>query len=134
MPYLDFIGWGVLAQGEAPGMFDQIFNSIIPPIVIIGILMYFMLLLPERRQREKLKQQQSSLKKNDKVMIAGGIYGVVVDAPKEGDRVKVRIDEKTGTAVSVLRGSILQVLGDESKPGESKPADKKEAESTSDGK
>jgi preprotein translocase subunit YajC len=117
MPYLDFL---LLAQ-EGGNSFESLFR-ILPPFIIIGLLLYFMMIRPEKRQRDKLREQQSTLKKNDRVVIAGGIYGIVGDAPKDGDRVKVRVDENNNTTLRVMRNSILQVLDDDAKATSKKDA------------
>lgn len=122
MPYIHLPFSALVAQAE-PNFFEQIIKSPILPFLVIGVLLYFMMLRPEKMQRERLKNQQSALKKNDRVVIAGGIYGIVVDAPKDGDRVKVRVDENNNTTLRVMRSSILQVLDDESKDGTKKDAD-----------
>lgn len=122
MPYFHLPFPAIVAQA-APGIFEQLIKSPILPFLVIGVLLYFMMLRPEKMQRERLKNQQASLKKNDRVVIAGGIYGIVVDAPKEGDRVKIRVDENNNTTLRVMRSSILQVLDDEAKEGSKTDAD-----------
>ena len=125
MPHFDFVFCTLFAQGQAPAersFIEQFLGSPIVPIIMVLGLLFFMLIMPERKQRERLKQQQAGLKKNDKVVIAGGIYGVVVEAPKEGERIKVRVDENNNTTLRVMRSSVLQVIDDE------KPSIKKEAE------
>jgi preprotein translocase subunit YajC len=52
-----------------------------------------------------------NLKKNDRVVTAGGILGLVVNAAKDSDEVVVRVDENNNTRIHVLRSSIVRVLG-----------------------
>ena len=122
MFHFEFTRAAIFAQ-NAPNFFEQIVRSPILPIIVIGALLYFMMLRPEKVQRDKLKTQQASLKKNDRVLIAGGIYGIVVDAPKGGERIKVRVDENNNTTIRVMRSSVLQLLDDDAKETTPKDTD-----------
>jgi preprotein translocase subunit YajC len=81
------------------------------PFLLIGVLFYFLLVVPERRKARDLDQMLKNLKKNDRVVTAGGILGLVVNAAKDSDEVVVRVDENNNTRIHVLRSSIVRVLG-----------------------
>ncbi len=55
----------------------------------------------------------AAVKKNDRVVTAGGIYGVVTNVHQEADEVTVKVDEATNTKLRVTLSSIVRVLGDE---------------------
>ena len=55
-------------------------------IVILG-LGYVMIFLPERKKQKAFQDQIASLKKNDRVVTIGGIYGVVANIHREADKV-----------------------------------------------
>lgn len=78
---------------------------------MLGVLFYMIVLAPERRQRKVHAELLKNLKKNDRVLTSGGIYGAVVNI--QGDDVTLRIDEGTNTRVRVARSFILRVLSDE---------------------
>jgi preprotein translocase subunit YajC len=80
------------------------------PWIMIGLLFYLMLLRPERRKRAELDRMLRSLKKNDRVITVGGIFGTVVQASQDADEVTLRIDESNNTRIRVLRSSISRVL------------------------
>ena len=105
----------LLAQGEgkAGGGF---FGGPMDPIIlmgVIGIMFYFLLIRPERRKRQEMDRMLDGLKKNDKVITIGGIYGVVVNASKGADDVTIRVDDGNNTRVRVLRSAINRVVGTE---------------------
>ena len=83
------------------------------PFIIIGVLFYMMLIRPERRKRSDLQRMLSNLKKNDRVITVGGIYGTVVNAPQGSKDVSLRVDEGNNIRLRVLRSSISQVLSAE---------------------
>jgi preprotein translocase subunit YajC len=80
------------------------------PLIVVGLLFYFMLLRPERRRRNEHAAMLSNLKKNDRVITAGGIYGTVVNVNQGGSDVTLKVDENSNTRLRVLRTSISRVL------------------------
>ena len=68
------------------------------PIIMLGIvfvIMYFVVLRPQSKEQKKHQEMLKALKKGDKVLTAGGIYGVVVGISDAEGKVIVRIDENT---------------------------------------
>jgi preprotein translocase subunit YajC len=88
----------------------------------IGVLFYFLLIAPQRKEQAKRRAALSALKKNDRVIAAGGIYGVVADVDREANRVTVKVDETTNTKLRVTLSSVIPVLQDE--PSEDKASAK----------
>ena len=50
---------------------------------LIGIIFYFLLIRPQRKQQKELKARQDGLKPGDKVVSAGGIYGIVREVQQD---------------------------------------------------
>lgn len=84
------------------------------PIALILLVFYFMMIRPQKREQTKRQEMLASIKKNDRVVIAGGIYGTVMNVQREQDEVTVKVDETTNTKLRVTLGSIVRVLGEES--------------------
>lgn len=68
------------ADGEAlqqpePGFFGE-YGMWIMIIAMIAI-MYFFMWRPESKRRKQMEQFRNNLKKGDKIITAGGIYGVI---------------------------------------------------------
>jgi preprotein translocase subunit YajC len=93
--------------------------SILTMWPVFAIFLFFWLLLwrPERRKHKEHANLLSNLKKNDKVVTIGGIYGKVFDVQREQDRVTLKIDEATNTKIDVTFGAIARVIIDQ--PAES---------------
>jgi preprotein translocase subunit YajC len=53
-----------------------------------------------------------TIKKNDRVITVGGIYGVVANVHREVDEVTIKVDESTNTKLRMTLGSISRVLGE----------------------
>lgn len=105
---------GVATKDADPGS-GSLFggNFWLPMLIIGGVYVLIMMVMP-RNDQKKNKEMLSSLKKNDRVITAGGIFGTVMTARKEDPFVTLRIDESTNTRIKVLKTSISRVItGDE---------------------
>jgi preprotein translocase subunit YajC len=102
---------GAPAQPEpqAPGL-----GAFLPAIVGAMVLYYFLIIRPERRKQSTHRSQLDQLKKNDRVVTIGGIYGVVMNVQPDADEVTLKIDETTNAKIRVTMGSIARIVGSES--------------------
>ena len=87
------------------------------PVLAAIALYYFMILRPERRKQAGHRSRLDQLKKNDRVVTIGGIYGVVMNVQRDTDEVTLKIDEANNTKMRVTFGAIGRVVGDDV-PGE----------------
>ena len=83
------------------------------PFIAIFVLFYFLLIRPQRREQARRREMLESIKKNDRVVTAGGIYGVVTNIQRDADEVTVKVDEATNTKLRLTLSSVVRVLGDE---------------------
>ena len=81
----------------------------IPLLIAMAVMM---LLMRPKKGDPQARQRLSELKKNDRVVTAGGIIGTVI-AIKDDNNVTLRIDESTNTKMQILRSSIVKVMDDE---------------------
>ena len=103
------------AAPQGPGL-----SSILVPVAAAIALYYFMILRPERRKQAGHRAQLETLKKNDRVVTIGGLYGVVMNVQRDADEVTLKIDEANNIKIRVTLGSIGRVVADE--PPADKPA------------
>lgn len=47
------------------------------PLVLIFVIFYFLLIRPQQKRAKEHRQMLENIKKGDKVITSGGIYGVV---------------------------------------------------------
>ena len=87
--------------------------GMLPAFAIIGVLFYLMLIRPQRREQSARQTMLEGLKKNDRVVTIGGIYGVVSNVRKEADQVTLTVDEKSNATIRVTLASIARVVRDE---------------------
>lgn len=86
-----------------------------PSLVAIMVLFYFMMIKPERQKQRAHQSLVEAIKKNDRVVTVGGIYGIVTNVQREKDEVTLRVDESSGTKLVVTFGSIARVVTDDDK-------------------
>jgi len=109
----------LFAEGEAAPKGPSMF-SLLLPFLLIGVVFYFLLIRPQRSEQRRRQEMLSRVKKNDRVVTIGGIYGVVANVHAEADEVTVKVDETTNTKLRVTLGSIARVLKDETSEDKSK--------------
>ena len=106
----------LLAQAaEAPSTIEGLLRSGMLPMIFLGILFYVMLIRPESRRKAEHAKLVENLKKHDRVVTVGGLYGSVFNVQKDSADVTLVIDENTNTKVRVQRASISRVITDKEK-------------------
>jgi preprotein translocase subunit YajC len=100
MSFLSFLIGEAHAMAPSPGGqqggIEGLAASLLP-LVLIFVVFYFLLIRPQQKKAKEHRQMLDNLKKGDKVVTAGGIYGVVdsVEAKtlvlKVAENVKVKV-------------------------------------------
>lgn len=94
------------AQGQSP------WSSLLP-LLLIMVVFYFFLIRPQMKRQKELKNFRDSLKKGDRVVTAGGIYGKINNI---ADNV-ITIDVGNNVLLKVDKNSVLRDTTDiESQP------------------
>lgn len=97
-----------------PGFFGSILTFL--PMMLAVLVIYFLFMQkPGQKENARTKELLGDLKKNDRIVTAGGIMGTVVSVKGESDHLTIRIDENTNTKMQVLKQSIIRVLKDDDK-------------------
>lgn len=63
-------------------------------LILIFVVMWFFIIRPQRKQQKELEKFRNSLKRGDKVVTIGGIYGVVDEIKERQVIIKVDGDTK----------------------------------------
>ena len=80
-------------------------SSMLIMLVAIFAIFYFLMIRPESKRRKERQAMIDSLKRGDKVVTIGGLYGDVQDV--HDDRIVIRIAE--GVKVEVAKSSVSGV-------------------------
>jgi preprotein translocase subunit YajC len=87
------------APAEGGGGFDY---TIIIFLVLIFAVFYFLMIRPQRKRQKEQRQLMEELKRGDKVITAGGIYGQIESVSEDSVVIKV----ESGATMRVAKGSV----------------------------
>ncbi len=104
---LVLIGSCVPAEGEE-GNSTTSTIYMIGFLVIIFALFYFVMIRPQRKRQKEQQEMIAAIQKGDRVITAGGIYGVVESVREDSVVIKV----EGGTSLRIAKGSVM-LLKDE---------------------
>ncbi len=80
--------------------------AILIPFVLIFAVFYFIVILPAKRQQRKKEAMIAALKKGDRVVTSGGIYGTVAGVEDLSLLLKVAENVKIRVAKSAVAGPV----------------------------
>lgn len=96
-----FSNWPILMTGGAEGgggMFTIVWFG------LIFVLMYLLLIRPQRKKQKEHTKLLEELKKGDKVVTSGGMFGVIFAIDEERGRIVLKIGNDV--KMEFLRSSI----------------------------
>ncbi len=81
------------------------------PFILIMVIIYFLMIRPQTKRQKEKDTMRGDLKKGDKIITMGGIYGTVQGFKEKGRQAIIKIDNNTNitinkTAVAGLAGKI----------------------------
>jgi len=77
------------------------------PLVLIFVVFYFLLIRPQQKRAKQHQEILSKLRRGDKVIAGGGIFGQVSKIVSDTE---VEVEIATGVKIKVVRSSIQEVL------------------------
>ncbi len=88
------------------------FESVGPfvPLILLFVVFYFLLIRPQQKQQKARKEMIASLKKGDRVVTIGGIYGII----KEIDEAVISLRVADNLNLKFSRAAVDRIVGDES--------------------
>jgi preprotein translocase subunit YajC len=94
--------WPILMAGGA----DSGGGGIITLVwfALIFVIMYLLLIRPQRKKQKEHERLLKDLKKGDKVITSGGMFGTIFAIDEEKNRVVIKINETT--KLEFLKSSI----------------------------
>ena len=96
-------------QAQSGGLISMLF----PLLIVFGIF-YLLVFRPQKKQQRIHQEMLSNLKKGDKIITSGGIFGQVTRL--EDSVITIKIDDSV--RMKVLKSSISRVIIDEKNPAQ----------------
>src|SRR5258708_33188391 len=105
------------AQDQPPGGIMDAFgrNPLLPLLALVAMFFLIVVLPKNRREQKQRESLLSGMKKNDEVVTASGIIGVVHSIKEGGDEVTLKIDDNA--KIRVLKSTIVRIVPKDTKEG-----------------
>jgi len=97
------------APPPAPGGGADLLGSMFP-IILILVVFYFLMFAPQKKKEKERRAMLEQIRRGDKVVTIGGIFGEVASLSDEA--VVLTVDSQKGTTLKVTRAAISRVLKD----------------------
>lgn len=86
-----------MAGGDMMAMLNAIW-----PFILMGGIFYFMLWRPQKKEQQKRQNMLESLKKGDKIITIGGMYGTITNISEK----KVTVEVAENVEINFVRSAI----------------------------
>jgi len=83
------------------------------PFILIILIFYLFLILPQQKKQRKHQEMLGSIRKGDKVLTSGGMFGVVVGINDKKNIVVLKVAENA--KIEFQKSAIAANLGGETK-------------------
>jgi len=97
------IAWAANGQSQGAG---GLFGAMVP-LILIFVIFYFLLILPQRKRQKEHQRMIENVKKGDKIVTSGGLYGTITRVKKNYVEVEIAnqvVVKVQRSAISALRG------------------------------
>lgn len=84
--------------------------SFIIMIVLIFVVMWLFMIRPQQKKQKELNKFRDSLKKGDKVVTVGGIYGTIAEVKEGAAQVLIEVDKDV--KLKVDKASLVKDFSD----------------------
>ncbi|MDP6924533.1 MAG: preprotein translocase subunit YajC [Candidatus Scalindua sp.] len=95
---MDFL---MATQGGNPMM------QFLPLMVIMFAVMYFLIIRPQKQKEKKRQEMITNVRKQDRIITAGGVHGVVVSV--KDSEVVVRVDDAKDVKIKIDKSALTSV-------------------------
>lgn len=95
---------GAQEGGQAAGILSFL------PLIILFIIFYFLLIRPQQKKAKEHKEMISNLKKGDRIITSGGIYGTIISI--DDTTIGLEIAEKV--KIKISKGNVAILINKDS--------------------
>lgn len=89
------------------------------PLFLLVVVFYFLIMRPQQVQQKKRQAMLGALRKGDRVVTIGGIFGTVTEV--KDDHIRVRIADKVEVEMAKAGIDHVRSEGPKSEKGKGKP-------------
>ena len=70
------------------------------PFILIMFIIYFLMIRPQTKRQKEKEEMRSNIKKGDKIITMGGIYGTVQGIKDKNRKIVVKVDSNTNITIN----------------------------------
>ena len=99
----------ILLMGASPGGSGQGNPfALWLPIILIFAIMYFLIFRPQAKKQKQQRMMIDALRKGDKIITSGGIYGTIAGIKEKEGTIIVKVDDNT--KIEMVKSSVAQIV------------------------
>jgi preprotein translocase subunit YajC len=99
-------------QAEAPSSGGGLGGMNLVMLLLLVVVFYFFLIRPQQKRQKELRTYRDSLKKGDKIITTGGIYGKVHEIK---DQNKIVLEISDNVRITVDKSAVVRDMSDAAK-------------------
>ena len=71
------------------------------PIIMIMIIIYILMIRPQTKRQKEKDEMRKNIKKGDKIITMGGIYGTVQGIKEKNRKAVIKVDNNTNITINM---------------------------------
>ena len=71
------------------------------PFILIMFIIYFLMIRPQTKRQKEKDEMRKNIKKGDKIITMGGIYGTVQGIKEKNRRAVIKVDNNTNITINM---------------------------------
>ncbi len=89
------------AQPQQPSIL-----GLLLPFILVFVIMYFFIILPQKKEQKKIEEMRNSLKKGDRIVTIGGIFGTIKDVRDDS----LQIEIAPNVLITITKNAVARKL------------------------
>ena len=70
------------------------------PFILIMFIIYFLMIRPQSKRQKEKDEMRKNIKKGDKIITMGGIYGTVQGKKEKNRKIVLKVDNNTSITIN----------------------------------
>tara|TARA_B100000579_G_C22482985_1_gene688842 strand:+ start:287 stop:610 length:324 start_codon:yes stop_codon:yes gene_type:complete len=70
------------------------------PFILIMFIIYFLMIRPQTKRQKEKEEMRKNIKKGDKIITMGGIYGTVQGIKDKSRKTVIKVDNNTNVTIN----------------------------------
>ena len=71
------------------------------PFILIMFIIYFLMIRPQTKRQKEKDEMRKNIKKGDKIITMGGIYGTVQGIKEKNRKAVIKVDNNTNITINM---------------------------------